>query len=64
MDGESPGEAEERGWWLRDEHFQKGALGRGEALGHLIPGTDGPGFQTGAAEFQTTDAAVSIQTQL
>ena len=30
----------EKGWWLRDEHFQKGALGRGEALRHLIPGTD------------------------
>lgn len=46
MGGERPGlqlqvgEAEETGWWLRDEHFQKGALGRGEALGHVIPGTD------------------------
>ena len=30
----------EKGWWLRDEHFQKGALGRGEALRHLIPRTD------------------------
>ena len=34
--------AEEKGWLLRDEHFQKGALGRGEALRHLIPGIDRP----------------------